>query len=309
MRVSKFNGVLGEIAEKYPQIDLVEFLEDRLQLPPYKAEKLAVRIERQFSKGKTDLEPSAVRRILEVPGKLEAQSNVGGYSVDVLSAKEFDHFVQWLLEALGYSIESEKRMADGSVDLVAVEVEAETMFLARRVPKNCKIIESILLLAEQAKQIYACSKVVILATAYFSRQTIAAAEKAGVELWDHDELNRKIVEAKKNLTTAEQSRLPQYQGTLLQSLLKLDETAAFIVEPRASGKYDVHLPGVKFPLLTFQAQGGVVVQCVCRIKNNMPVSEIEGTVIISSDHNGSRLGPGDAEAYVSIMQYLEEFLE
>ena len=45
---SNFNGVIKEILEQYPNIDLAEYLADNLQLPMEKAEVLASRIEKQI---------------------------------------------------------------------------------------------------------------------------------------------------------------------------------------------------------------------------------------------------------------------
>jgi hypothetical protein len=44
----KFNGVLEEIKNRYPNIDLKQFLQQKLQLPYYKAEELAARIEKKY---------------------------------------------------------------------------------------------------------------------------------------------------------------------------------------------------------------------------------------------------------------------
>ena len=88
----------------------------------------------------------------------------------------------------------------------------------------------------------------------------------------------------------------------------MEETKDFIIERRANGKYDLHLPGVKFPLLSFQARLNSVVRCVYRIKNNVPVGEFDGLALIKSDRN-NRYGPDGERAYALIIKYLEEFIE
>ena len=107
----------------------------------------------------------------------------------------------------------------------------------------------------------------------------------------------------------EQSCFPQYKGSLFQSLLRLEETKDFIIEPRADGKYDLHLPGVKFPLLTFQAHSSEIIRCVFRIKNNEPVGEFDGAALIRSERNNDRFGPDGIDAYALIVQYLEQFVK
>jgi hypothetical protein len=97
-----------------------------------------------------------------------------------------------------------------------------------------------------------------------------------------------------------QVNFPKYKGTLLDSLLSLGETKTFQVETKADGKYEVNLPGVKYPLLTFQVQNGAVNRCVQRIKYNEPVNEADGEVIAVAD---------EEHAYGLVMQYLELFVE
>jgi hypothetical protein len=92
-------------------------------------------------------------------------------------------------------------------------------------------------------------------------------------------------------------------------LLCLEECNDFVVEKRAGEKFDVFFPGVKFPLLTFQVQNGVVTRLVFRIKYNESVSENDGEALIKSDRGGVRFGPNDAEAYAQVTEYLEQFLD
>ncbi len=81
------------------------------------------------------------------------------------------------------------------------------------------------------------------------------------------------------------------------------------MNPRADGKYDLHLPGIKFPLITFQARDEDVIQCIYRIKYNEPVGELGGEALIKSDRNNDRFGPDGIEAYTLIIKYLEQFVE
>ena len=70
------------------------------------------------------------------------------------------------------------------------------------------------------------------------------------------------------------------------------------------------LPGIKFPLLTFQAKGDEVVRCVFRIKYNEPVGEFEGETLVGIDRSSNdRFGPDDIDAYAAIIKYLEQFVE
>ena len=148
----------------------------------------------------------------------------------------------------------------------------------------------------------------MLITTYFTQQAKVDAQSLDIELWDRDTLASKIGEVRKKATEKVQTGFPEYNGSLLQSLLKFEETGDFFIEPRTGGRYDLHLPGVKFPLLTFQAQAEEIIRCVYRIKNNKPLGEHEGIALIGINQDKTRIGPDDMQAYVLIIRYLEQFL-
>ncbi|MCW4025097.1 MAG: restriction endonuclease [Candidatus Bathyarchaeota archaeon] len=300
----KFNGILKEIRDQ-PASDVSAFLEDKLQIPPDKAEELAARIKKHHIQQAE--KQDVTRTVIEKPDKT-TPATTSIYSTDKLSVREFSYFIKWLLTELGYTIESEIQVADYGLDMIVTRGDEKTAVLARKYPRNYEVSETIMMLSEQAKQDYACKKAVIIATTVFSSQAIADAQKCGVELWDQTTIDTQIKAVREKVESEQYTRFPEFSGSLLEWLLKLDESEHFIVEPRASGKYDLHLPEVKFPLLTFQAQKDTVTQCVYRIKDNRPMGENEGTVLIGTDNDGNRVGPEDAEAYELITRYLEDFL-
>ncbi len=305
MHCIKFSGVIEEIAQRYPNIDIAEFLQDKLQLPPFKAEELASRIEKQYFKDdQSEAEKKAPILLLERSGDT---ASAAAYSVDCLSDMEFEGFIRWLLEQLGYEIQSTLPAAGLGVEFVASK-DAKTVVVAVKCPKTCEVSDLIVSIAKEAQDANGCDKAVVIATAHFSPQATEAARKAGVELLDIDVICERIVEVTQKPDTELQSRFPEFRGSLLQCLIALPQTKEFLIESKAGEKFDLYLPGVKHPLLTFQAQSGAVIQCVFRIKYNEPVSETEGEALISSDKNG-RFGPDDEEAYILITQYLEQFLE
>ncbi len=305
----KFNGFLQEVKEQYPNIDIKHFLQQKLRLPDYKAEELATRIEKEyFQKPINKTEQKSVRRVLEKADKSEFSLKTNLYSVDCLSEKEFEFFINWLFEELGYEFHQEKHPAYLGVDLVA-ERDCEVISIqARRHPKTYKVSNSLVLLSNEAKRTYRCQRSLVLSTAYFTQQAMTDAQKLNVELWDRDTLAIKIEEVRKKAKVKVQSGFPQFKGSLLQSLLKFEETGDFIIEPRTVGKYDLHLPGVKFPLLTFQAQADRLTRCIFRINENRPVGEHDGAPLISIDRDNNRIGPDEVNAYALIIQYLEKFL-
>ena len=227
MRHLKFSGILKEIIERYPNIDVAEFLQDELQYPPDKAEELATRIEKKYCQKTNKTEQNLPRRILEKADKPEASPKASVYSVDSLSEKEFEHFTKWLLEELGYEIHPGKYAADFGVDLVATKDGEKIVVLARRYPKTCKVSNSMVLIAQEAKRSYGCGKSIVLATTYFTEKAMADAEKLNVELWDLDTLSKKIAEVRDKPDVEVQAHFPEYKGSLLQSLLRLGESKAF----------------------------------------------------------------------------------
>ncbi len=306
MRQNRFNGILQQITEKYPNVDIVEVLQDELRLPLDKAEVLAGRIEKQILQ-KQAPEQKNLKTLTEKNLSPETHETV--YALESLSNKEFGDFIKWLLLELGYDLNFEKIENLTGFDYVASRGYEKTAFLARKYPKTALITETIILTAQQAKTIYECQKTVVLATTCFSEQAKLEAEKMGIELWDCTVLDGKIGEVKKKMEQEVQAGFPKYKGTLLDSLLGLSERKDFMIEQRTGEKYDVFFPGVKFPLLTFQVQNGVVTRLVCRVKYNEPVGENDAEALIRSDKNDCRFGPQDPEAYAQVTEYLEQFLE
>jgi HJR/Mrr/RecB family endonuclease len=295
---SNFNGVIKEIVEQYPNIDLAGYLADNLQLPMEKAEVLAARIEKQILQKVAVGKEVKMLRLMKKIGEDE-QSQTCSYPVDVLSEKEFEYFIKWLLGELGYEAQPENYAATQyGVDGVAVKDGVKVAVEAVRCPKDYKVTDSILRIM-QAKR-GDCPKALVITTATFTDTARVEAEKVGVELWDNGVLQEKILEAKNRVDIEVQVNFPKFKGTLLDSLLALAENKIFLLEAKADGKYDVNLPGVKYPLLTFQTQNGAVTRCIQRIKYNEPVTEADGEAIIVAD---------DEQAYGLVMHYLELFLE
>lgn len=305
----KFNGLLAEIAEQNSSTNVSEFLQERLQLPPDKADELAMRIKKEYLRKSGQASECFPRKTFEQQDGGDSKTGSVVYSLDVLSEKEFKSFIKWLIEQLGYEVQPSENQFASVINFVATRDGEKTEVQAIKCPETIKVTQSLLIASNNAKNACGCHRSLVISTACFTQQTIVDAEKLGVELWDRDILSQKIIEAKKRVDQETQAGFPQYNGSLIQSLLRLDETKDFLVEPRADEKYDVYLSGVKFALLTFQAQGGLLIRCVYRIKNNQPVTESEGTALISIDDSGTRFGPDDERAYALVIEFLKEFLQ
>ncbi len=275
-------------------------------MPLDKAEALASRIEKQYLQKREGTEQK-----LDLLQKAEETDvpQPSGYPLDSLSNSEFDYFIQWLLEKAGFKIDQKNQRTNWKVSLVAKKDDQKVAVQAVLCPKTHHVSEAIIPILQETKRLTECQRAIAISTAHFTESAKAEAKKLGIELWGADAIVQKISELNEKADKEVQACFPKYEGSLLQSLLALRENKTFLVATKAEGKYDIHLPGVKYPLLTFQAQNGAVTRCVFRIKYNEPVTENDGEVLIGSDDAGNRNGPQDAQAYEAIIQYLEQFLE
>jgi HJR/Mrr/RecB family endonuclease len=303
MHCTKFNGVIAQIAQADPKTDTVDLLSETLQIPPDKAAVLAARIEKYLQKTTKQTCAKLLLKKRDAPQPPEPDA----LGVECLSVKEFEYFVKWLLGELGFEVQQEAVVPGLGVDFLAAKDGENLVFLARRYPKTFEVTDAVLFEAQEKQRVHGC-RVVVFTTTVFSQQATAEAKKLGVELWDADVLVDKIAEVNKK-PDVEDPQFPPYQGSLLQSLLRLEETKLFIIECRARGKHDLFVPWVKYPLLSFQTHQDSIIQCVYRIKYNSPVTESEGESLISTDRKGNRTGPNDQQAYTAITEYLEQFLK
>jgi HJR/Mrr/RecB family endonuclease len=303
----KLNGILKEIHEQYPNIDIPAFLQEKLQLPPFKAEELAARIQLQYLQNTTCGPIREHSKMLLQKAELSINSENCALSIGSLSIREFEVFFRWRLEQLGFEGLELKFSGSWEVSYTAIKDGESTAIWAIRAPKSCIVTEAVIALYSE-EHIEDCKHKVIMASTYFSEEAKKQAQKEKIELWDPSTVEDKIRQVAKATTQNTQGSISPFRESLLKSLLALEETGNFFIEPRTGGKYDLHLPQVQFPLLTFQAHGETVTRCLLRIKSKQPVSEFEGIVLICYDREGNRQGPGDEEAYTLIQQYLQQFL-
>jgi hypothetical protein len=300
----KVGGILKEILSS-PSIDVADHLEFELAIPRYKAELMAKRIQEKYLQNKQTKPPASSRLFVAVQ---EPQSK-HGYNLCCLSDVEFCGFVCWLLEESGYRVQSEKTYTQAGFKAVAEVDEVKTLVYVFKAPQGYGASESALALAEDSKKRLGCQKALVICTGGFSEAAAAKAQSLDVELWDSAALNEHVAQAKRSCEAESASHFPPFEGTLFDSLLKLEEGKEFLVELKAEWRYEVLLPGVKYPLLTFMVRGGAVSRLVFRIKYNEPVTEAEGEVVVGVDEAGNRVGPSEGEAYMRVIQYLEQFIQ
>lgn len=310
----KYSGLLKEIVENYSSIDLVRFIEERLNIPKYKAEELARRIEANFDL-KIAFEISQKKQEFSVQNEsLPERQQVRGiniYSLDDISGKDFEYFLKWLFEEMGYEVELTKLTADSGVDLVVNRQGEKIAVQAKRYGRNTKVPNTVVLKTHGGKDVYGCKRSIIVTTSFFTRHAIEDAKKLNVELWDRNVLAAKIDHARNKLeieTSKKDSVFPPYTGSLFDSLLNLEKTGLFYIKENKNRRYLVYRHGIKYPVLSFHVRGFKrVSRCVFRIDRDKPVGEYEGYTLIRSDSH-YRYGPRDEEAYKQITNYLNQFL-
>lgn len=307
MRCSKFDGLLKEILAQYPNVDVADSIEDQLEIPRYKAEAMAARIEKKYLQNPAESDAGTQRSLLEKAAKPDTQPNADFYAVECLSMREFARFTKWLLVELGYEILPEQEITLWGLSLMVTKNNQRIAVQALRCPQNFHVSDVAVFMTHEAMCKHACQTSIVITTGYFTSQASEEAQKVGFELWDKESLHEKIAVVTSEEAVAAESSLPPYRDSLLQSLLQLETNKDFMIEARVGSKYDLYLPGVRFPLLTFQAQDGVVVRCVFRIINNEAVGEYEGVALIRCEHD-VRVGPDGAEAYGLVVRYLEDYL-
>lgn len=310
----KYNGLLKEIVENYSSIDLVNFIEERLDIPRHKAEELARRIEANFDL-KTVFEINQKKQEFSVQNESSSERQheraISIYSLDDVSGKDFEYFLKWLFEEMGYEVELTKLTADSGVDLVINRQGEKIAVQAKRYGRNTKVPNTVVLKTHGGKDVYGCKRSIVITTSFFTRRAIDDAKKLDVELWDRNVLSAKIDHVRNKLeveTSKKDLVFPRYTGSLFDSLLNLEKTSLFYIKENKNRRYLVYRHGIKYPVLSFHVRGFKrVSRCIFRIDRDKPVGEYEGYTLIRSDRH-YMYGPRDEEAYKQITKYLSQFL-
>ncbi len=307
--LQKFSALLNEIATNYPD-DLPKYLKQKLQIPNYKAKELAQRLETDFN---LKLNHDIRRKLEECSSSTdllsrEDEKKFNIYSLDSLSGKEFEQFLKWFFEELGYIVRLTSLTADSGVDLVIVKDKEKIAVQAKRFKRTNKVPNSVILKTRGGQAIYECDRSMIVTTSFFTQQAIKEAKQLNIELWDRnylsariDQINSEIIEITKN------PMFPPFSKSLIHSLLTLDKTGIFHLKELKNEKYHIYRHGLNSPLITFKTDGYRVKKLIFRIKNNTPVSIAKGHALIQSDAHYT-YGPSEEAAYNQIKNYLSQFV-
>jgi hypothetical protein len=292
------------------EFDLKRSLVNELKISNKKAEMLADRLDENFDFEKLSLLINRKEQIRTEETKKEEKTKFNIYSLDSLSGKEFEDFLRWMFQELGYAVELTKVTADSGVDLVVKKDKDKIAIQAKRFNRNTKVSNNVVLKTHGGMGIYKCNKSMIITTSYYTNQAMQDAKKLDIELWDRDILSAKIDEINNYIEKIKQKvEFPDYAGSLYKSLLELKSMGIFIVQNKGKGKYDIYRRGVKYPLLSFRQSFNQISHLSFRIKNSNPIPEYgpNSWVLIISDR-GSVYGPTGKSAYDQIIQYLSQFV-
>lgn len=313
MEYLKFDGVLKRIQENYSKsFDTVKFLCKELNIPEHKAKLLAERIvklidfEAVISFNQKIPDEQIVKE--KTTNKDSLKFNI--YSLDNLSGREFEDFLKWMFQELGYTVELTKITADSGVDLVLKKDKEKVAVQAKRWNRTTKVGNEVILKTHGGMGVYNCDKSIIITTSYFTSQAKNDAEKLKIELWDREVLSSNIDLINNQLSNNKSKvEFPDYKGSLYKSLMNLKSMNIFEVEKKGNGKYDVYKHGIKYPVLSFRESLNSITHLSFRIKNNEPIPEYgsDSWALISSDR-GSIYGPSGESAYSQITQYLSQFI-
>jgi restriction system protein len=314
MEYIKFCGIFRKIQNNYQKGGKIEeIVKDELKISESKTTLLAEKIHKIY-----DFESNALltSKTLEFqPQKIVRDTdyhNSNIYSLDNLSGREFEEFLKWMFQELGYSVELTKITADSGIDLVIKRDNEKIAVQAKRYNRNAKVSNSVVLKTRGGMDIYKCKHSIIITTSYFTSQAREDAKNLNIEIWDRDDLSARIDEI--NIKISENNKItigfPEYKKSLYASLLELQSMKIFEVKNRGDdGKYDIYKHGIKYPILSFRESINSINHLSFRIKNKEHLPEYgQNSWSLITNNKGVRYGPNDEEAYRQIIQYLTEFI-
>lgn len=123
--------------------------------------------------------------------KLNRLAQSGIDEIDRMSGREFEQYLEALFTKLGYQVERTPYVGDYGADLVVRKEGVKTVIQAKRHKSRVgvKAIGEVL----RAKGNYGCSSAMLITNSSFTRQAEEEARTHGIELWDRDELIRRLL--------------------------------------------------------------------------------------------------------------------
>ncbi len=113
--------------------------------------------------------------------------------IDKFSGKVFEEYLEVLFRRLGYRVERTQFAGDYGGDLVLRKDGVRTVVQAKRYSRSVGVraVQEVV----AAKAHYDCAEAMVVTNNRFTKQAEHLADKNGVELWDRDELTRRLMAA------------------------------------------------------------------------------------------------------------------
>jgi restriction system protein len=113
--------------------------------------------------------------------------------IDRFSGKVFEEYLEVLFRRLGYRVERTQFAGDYGGDLVLRKEGVRTVVQAKRYSRavGVRAVQEVV----AAKAHYDCAEAMVVTNNTFTKQAAHLADKNGVELWDRDELTRRLMAA------------------------------------------------------------------------------------------------------------------
>jgi restriction system protein len=113
--------------------------------------------------------------------------------IDQFSGKVFEEYLEVLFRRLGYRVERTQFAGDYGGDLVISKDDVRTVVQAKRYSRSVGVraVQEVV----AAKAHYDCAEAMVVTNNRFTKQAEHLADRNGVELWDRDELTRRLMAA------------------------------------------------------------------------------------------------------------------
>lgn len=143
-------------------------------------------------------------------------SRSGITKVDKLNGDDFERYLEILFKKLGYQVHRTPYQGDYGADLILTKDNEKTAVQAKRYKQSVgvKAIQEV----NTAQNYYGCTKAMVVTNSYFTHQARNLARANQVELWDRNELVKRLlalnedINAVPHLTTTVQMSVPTPTG-------------------------------------------------------------------------------------------------
>ena len=112
------------------------------------------------------------------------------YKVDKMTGTEFEQFLKFHFQNIGYNALHIGQTGDFGADLILKKGGIKTVVQAKRY--NAKVGVAAIQQVISAKEYYRCQKAMVVTNNYFTSAAKEMANKCNVELWDREQIKKKF---------------------------------------------------------------------------------------------------------------------